>query len=118
MALPVVGAFVLNAVGYYLAERASGVGEAGSLVASMPITALVYAYAFSVATLVSGRFHARRKRHLGGSRIAFAGALAGLLGMPLFLILGGAPGVAITEDGCWGEMALFASWGVCVACGG
>lgn len=117
MAVPVVGAFVLNAVGYYLAEAVSGVGEVGSLLASIPTTALAYAYAFLVAALVCGRFHSRKRRRLGRYRIAFMAMLAGLFGMPFFVGLGGALGQDITVEGGWSEKGMIASWAVFVACG-
>lgn len=117
MAVPVVVAFVLNAVGYYLAGAANGSGQAGALVASLPATAMIYVYAFLVAALVCGRFHARRRRNLSGLSLALAGVVAGILGMPLFVGLGGALGTPITAEGSWSETGMIASWAVFVACG-
>jgi|GEM_PF-4612116 len=117
MTVPVVAAFLLNVAGFYLAGGARGAGEAGSLIASVPLTALTYIYAFLVATLVAGRFHSRHKRRLGRLRIALAGMLAGFFGMPLFAVLGGPLSPLITERSNWGETALLVAWGVFVACG-
>ena len=117
MAVLVVVAFALNAGGYFLAGRAGAAGEAGSFIASVPITALTYAYAFLIATQVSGRFHSRRKRRLGGLRLSLAGVVAGFLGMPFFLLLGNALRTPITVDGSWSETGMIASWAVFVACG-
>ncbi len=116
MAVPVACAFILNGLAYFFAEREGGAGEAGSLVASLPIFALACGYAFLVTALVSGRFHSTGPRRLRGPTIGLVVVFTCLLAMPLFVVLGGIFGVPL-KAGSWPEQAMISAWGTFVVSG-